>query len=130
MFWVDKVLFKGWSVNTLLQVALSPLQKKQGELLIPSMQLVYKVPYYKCGKRIFYYAGLTCLFLRQMDLTAFELKCKSSKYIAPYTIISPGRTVSLVAASSLKKKIPNPQNDIECVVFLNALLQGDQEAFI
>lgn len=51
--------------------------------------------------------------------------------MAPYTIISPGRTVSLlVAASSLKKKIPNPQNDIECVVFLNALLQGDQEAFI
>lgn len=66
-----------------------------------------------------------------MDLMASELKCKSSKYMAPYTIISPGRTVSLlVAASSLKKKIPNPQNDIECVVFLNALLQGDQEAFI
>lgn len=50
MFWVDKVLFKGWSVNTLLQLALSPLLKKQGELPIPYMQLVYEVPYYKCDE--------------------------------------------------------------------------------
>jgi len=49
-FWVEKVLFKGCSVNTLLQLALSPLLKKQGELPIPRMQLVCKVPCYKCDR--------------------------------------------------------------------------------
>lgn len=72
MFWADKVHFKGWSVNTLVQLALSPLLKKQGELPVPCMQLVSQVPYYKCDKRIFYYTSLTCLFLRQMDFTALS----------------------------------------------------------
>lgn len=66
-----------------------------------------------------------------MDLVAFELKCKNPKKVGSYPTISPGRATSiLVAAEKFEEKIPNPQNDIECVVFLNALLQGDQEAFI
>lgn len=81
--------------------------------------------------RILDYTSITCLSLRQMDLVAFELKCKNPKKVGSYPTISPGRATSiLVAAEKFEEKIPNPQNDIECVVFLNALLQGDQEAFI
>lgn len=36
----------------------------------------------------------------------------------------------MIAMEPFEEKTPNSQNDIECVIFLNALLQGDQEAFI
>lgn len=65
MLWVDKLLLKGWSINTLLQLALSPLLKKQEELSILYMQLVYKVPYYKCDKRIFLH--LFCLLVSKAN---------------------------------------------------------------
>lgn len=53
MFWVDKVLLKGWNVNTFLQLSLSLVLTEQKELATPHMQLVFKVPYYKCNERIF-----------------------------------------------------------------------------
>jgi len=56
---------------------------------------------------------------------AFELKRKDPKRTATYPTISPGRTVStLVAAELFQEKILNPQNNIECVVFLNCSFTG------
>lgn len=65
-------------VLTLLQLDLSPGLIKQGELPITCMQLVHNC-LCKSDQRIFHYTSLTSLVLRQVDLTAFELKCKSSK---------------------------------------------------
>lgn len=93
------------------------------------IQIAYRGHYYNCEMRIFVYTSLAC-FLGKY-LMAFELKRKDSKRTVTCPTIGPGRTLSiLVAAEQFQEKILSPQNDIECVVFLNALLQGDQEAFI